>query len=419
MQRVSVSDATSGSFMLKLDTTAVGGSSQTSGKISHAASAADMKGALDAMYNILGGVDVQEVTTTATLREWEVIFSAEMGNVPTLEVSEYSALGPEPIADAYLTPVQDGNVISGTFVLSFEGHSTLDIPHDATAAEMQVALQDLASIETIEVSREGPGVQGGFDWYVTFTSPTQNGDLNTMGWDNSGLGGVGANVNVDTIVHGSSLSGSFDVSYNGGSATSIAFDASAEDVRTLLESLGTGALTVNLPLPPDLQGGRTWEISFIETIGDVLTFVVDGIGSDALDPLLKGKGATVTASEQSKGTVQEIQRISISAGDGLSVTDNTAFVLRFDGEETGPIRAYFSSEGGCSSTQREVQRIVLSTADSTASGGDAHVDYGLSFTILMPMATRLGLFLPMPGQVLAALIQQRLFRLLWKPQWEV
>ncbi len=383
MQNVSVTDANSGSFMLKLDTTAVGGSSQTSGEIGHATSAEDVKEALEAMYNVLGGVEVQ-VTVDATLREWYVTFSSEMGNVPTLEVSEYSAIGPVPIADAFVTPVQDGNIISGTFLLSFGGYSTLDIPHDATSAGMQASLQSLPSIESIEVSREGPDMQGGFDWYVTFTSSNQNGDLNTMGWNSSGLGGVGSTLNVDTVVHGNSISGSFEVSYDGGSATEIAFDASEEDVRIALESLGTGALSVYLPSPPDQRGGRKWEISFIETIGDVPEFVVDGVGADALDPLLKGEGATVTVAEQVKGTVQEIQLISTSAGNGISVTDNTAFVLRFDGEETGPIRVYFASEGGCSSTQREVQRIVTQTIDSTASGGDANVDYGLSFTILMP-----------------------------------
>ncbi len=68
VQKVSVTDATSGSFMLKLDTTAVGGSSQTSGEIGHAASAEDIKGVLEAMYNVIGSVEVH-VTVGASLRE--------------------------------------------------------------------------------------------------------------------------------------------------------------------------------------------------------------------------------------------------------------------------------------------------------------------------------------------------------------
>lgn len=48
--------------------------------------------------------------------------------------------------------LQDGNVIGGDFRLGFGGYTTATISYDASASELGVALTDLPSIDSVDVS---------------------------------------------------------------------------------------------------------------------------------------------------------------------------------------------------------------------------------------------------------------------------
>jgi len=47
---------------------------------------------------------------------------------------------------------QDGNVIGGDFRLGFDGYTTAVIAYDASASELGLALTDLPSIDSVDVS---------------------------------------------------------------------------------------------------------------------------------------------------------------------------------------------------------------------------------------------------------------------------
>lgn len=49
---------------------------------------------------------------------------------------------------------QDESVIGGGFRLGFGGYTTSTISHDATASELGVALTDLPSIDSVDVSKD-------------------------------------------------------------------------------------------------------------------------------------------------------------------------------------------------------------------------------------------------------------------------
>lgn len=49
--------------------------------------------------------------------------------------------------------LQDANVIGGDFRLAFSGYTTSTIAYDATASELGVALSDLPSVDSVDVSR--------------------------------------------------------------------------------------------------------------------------------------------------------------------------------------------------------------------------------------------------------------------------
>lgn len=45
-------------------------------------------------------------------------------------------------------------MIGGEFRLGFDGYTTSSIPHDATASELGLALTDMPSIDSVDVSGE-------------------------------------------------------------------------------------------------------------------------------------------------------------------------------------------------------------------------------------------------------------------------
>lgn len=52
----------------------------------------------------------------------------------------------------FASPRQDANVIGGDFRLGFSGYTTSSISYDATASELGVALSNLPSIDSVDVS---------------------------------------------------------------------------------------------------------------------------------------------------------------------------------------------------------------------------------------------------------------------------
>lgn len=95
-----------------------------------------------------------------------------------------------------------------------------------------------------KVERSVPDNQGGFIWTVTFTSDNQDGDLPDLTVESNDMTGVGATVAVTPVTEGSYLDGTVTVTFSDASGD-FAADATAEDVRNVLEALGTGSLAVS------------------------------------------------------------------------------------------------------------------------------------------------------------------------------
>lgn len=100
-----------------------------------------------------------------------------------------------------------------------------------------------------------------------------------------GLTGEGAGAQVLTVLDGNQLSGAFNVSFPSSSNASaeVSFDATANEMKAALETLGTGGVYVQRS-GPDLEGGFVWTISFLEQQGDLPLISTDGavlFGDDA------------------------------------------------------------------------------------------------------------------------------------------
>lgn len=143
---------------------------------------------LSSMNNIFpyGRVTVERKVISSSEYEYLVTFPLSMGNVPQMNVHT-ALLTPFGSATALVTTETDGNILSGTFRLSFEGETTGDINYDASEAEMREALEALKTIGFVEVTRSTIDNQKGYRWTIEFVDPLNDGDVETLVADTSGL----------------------------------------------------------------------------------------------------------------------------------------------------------------------------------------------------------------------------------------
>jgi hypothetical protein len=181
--------------------------------------------------------------------------------VPTSEVQAVTTQAPTSEVQA-VTPrgptseVQSFGVLfvlgTGTFSLTFRNQPTAEIAYQASAAQVQAALNGLSSIGgvggSVTVDQSGTG------YTVTFGGSLANQDLPqlTLSVSGSGLG------SVDTVTQGGT--GAFTLAYGGQPTALLAPDASAGDVETALNALPTiggvgGSVTVT-------QSGATYTVTF-------------------------------------------------------------------------------------------------------------------------------------------------------------
>ena len=151
-------------------------------------------------------------------------------------------------------------------------------------------------------------------------------------------------------------------------------------MKTAIQSLSTINLIDVARSAPDLTGGYTWTVTFLEDHsylhrGDLPPFQYVSALSGGSGNLPK-----ITISELRKGTWKEVQRIQISAGD-TSVDPSSSFKLSFMGESTNDILALPLGGSTCLGSTAAKQIITTSTKDTIGIGWDNSVSPLTSFTI--------------------------------------
>ena len=172
VQRVGMTDSFTlygGTFTLTFD-------GQTTSAIAYDGSASAVASALEGLSNIdVGEVSVVKSQDTYETQEWTVTFTGGLAgtNVAQITVDSTNVMG-YGISDIEATDTQGGsgdevqlvtlsNANSGTLRLAFAGETTAELDQDATAAEVETALEDLNSVDNVTVT----GSAGG-PWTVTF-----------------------------------------------------------------------------------------------------------------------------------------------------------------------------------------------------------------------------------------------------------
>ena len=152
----------------------------------------------------------------------------------------------------------EGDPTHGTFTLTLDGHTTDDIPWNATDFQVAYALTRLPIIGDLDVNVTGnPWIQnkpGG--WKVEFQTMLAGISVNRMTADASGLaGGAGIEVNVKTLNPGGRL---FEVTFQN-QLSGINVGEMTGDPSGL-----TGGVSPSVEVKTVTQGARPYKVSFCD-----------------------------------------------------------------------------------------------------------------------------------------------------------
>jgi hypothetical protein len=259
-----------------------------------------------------GGGDVR--------RTWTVTFSDVDGPVDLIDVDStindaVANQGPENTIKSSVVVVQSGTQgVSGSFSLNYSGYSTIDLPFDATSADVKAALEDTGAIGSISVLRSrnlADGIdRGAYIWSITFDSLA--GDLPMIEAYGGRLGPIasGVSIAVNELISGTPATLIYD---------------------------GIGNPNQRKVNVVDLIPGETYafKVAPINAIGQ-------GVLSGASNTVKAASGASasstlVSGTTLTSGMVDSIHEVQIISAE--ECTDNDKITISWDGKETTFIAA--------------------------------------------------------------------------------
>ena len=214
---------------------------------------------------------------------WRITFVSDVGDVSQLVVNATGLSSPSglvvtsdetvPGVACEVQSVATAGARGGDFTLSFGGDQTRRIDYDASAEEVEAALESLATLGDVDVALISPNSYGsGRTWMVTFLG--NGGDLTLLSFDDADLvgatGGEVAHVTVDEVTKGRSvdISGNWQLGY-GSYSVDLPHEATEAQVETALAAANTGlngGVEVTR-LSYTFTGGSVWQVTFRSTVG--------------------------------------------------------------------------------------------------------------------------------------------------------
>lgn len=185
-----------------------------------------------------------------------------------------------------------GSPTGGTFTITVQTETTAPIAFDATAADVQAALEALTIVDPGDVTCTG-GPLPGTD--VTLTWDASLGNVAQPTADGSGLtGGTTPDATITTTTEGEApVTGTFTLTYDGETTDPIDVDATTGEVHDALEALpnlDTGDID-------DVTGtAGDWNVVFDATLGNVTQMTADSSG------LSGGSAPTITVTTTTEGS---------------------------------------------------------------------------------------------------------------------
>jgi len=203
--------------------------------------------------------EIQTVTTTATHVDEVQIIATKTDDVNEKQTISLS--------------VELGITLGGSYTVIFDDSATGgsaqesgSIMVDAAATgsshiSMEEILEAMPNVGDVTVTRTG--VAGAYVYTVEFVGNERN--IPQLKLGSSSLTGAGADIAFATTVQGNQLGGSFSLTFDGKTSEPIKYDASASDVKAVLQKLSPSIGEVDvatLASSIDAQWGRSWKVTF-------------------------------------------------------------------------------------------------------------------------------------------------------------
>ena len=226
---------------------------------------------------------------------------------------------------------------AGTFTLSYGTEISPRIIHNATEDEVKYAIEEIKAITQVDVSR-AINQNNGFTWSVTFVQDI--GDIDELIPDSSQLEGTSPLVSVTQETQGTNyedygmqeldsssncnkyldqvpvgpcsvgnrevqvlvveaasiLAGTFRLSYRGEVTPEQAWDSSASNIQSALNSLSTIS-AVEVSRSPTLNNGYRWYVTFEASEGAVDKIVPNGEYLDGENAVINNYDAVIITTD--------------------------------------------------------------------------------------------------------------------------
>ena len=372
VQRVGVTSTyclTGGTFTLNYN-------GQTTAAISYNATAAQVQAALEALTNIApGDVVVTKLQESMSAQEWKLAFQGALGGAnlvqTTIDATNVSAMGSKTEIEATdaqgstggdeVQTVTLSNATGGTFRLAFEGYVTAPLASNATAAQVESALEALNSVDNVTVT----GNAGG-PWTVTFGGTHSNTNV-------SRLDGDASSASNGTLVR--TLSYTFDAAsqLTAASDPDSSYAMSYDNLGRVVtvDNNGTsGVPRVILTSAYDSAGNRSDLSASVAGTADFL----NSYTHDALDRLTR-----VDQTGQTGGNVVAEKRVDLA----YNASDQFTSIVRYKDTDGGTTHEVATAGYGYDSLGR------LTSLAYTKGGSNLFTPY--SWTYRQPVQCRHGI----------------------------
>jgi hypothetical protein len=195
--------------------------------------------------------------------------------------------------------IVDGNMISGYFYVG----SSMLLSYNATAKQMEEAINSIAGIKDAQVSKMNIDDLGSCQWMITFHGNL--GDVEDIAITEFLLG-KNSTISVTEIRKGNQLDGTFQLLYKEKLSNHIPYNVSATTLKSAIEGIGFFNTIYVSEIDYYPESGKTYLVTFMDyNLGDI----------ELLTPLygsLRGIGATVSVREIIKGSDTSANKLHIS-----------------------------------------------------------------------------------------------------------
>ncbi|MBI2480562.1 MAG: cadherin-like domain-containing protein [Planctomycetia bacterium] len=256
----------------------------------------------------------------------------------------------------------------GTFTLTFDNQTTSSIAWNADAATLRSALEALSNVEAGEVSVQKTQADGGTqEWQITFTSGLAGANVAQTTVDTSNVlragtiteieatdtSGGTTNDEVQTVTLANADDGTFRLAFQGQTAATLAYDATAAQVETVLEDLNA---VDNVTVTG--SAGGPWTVTFIGT----------HLGID--QPQMNGDAAALTSGTEIReitytyDVASQLTGVSDPDSTYAYTYDNLGRVLTVDNDgTTGVANVILTSAYDANSNRTSLSAVIDSTDD--------------------------------------------------------